>query len=188
MSKLWSPPKVSTRLREESAEREAAAMQGLDEARWKWVEDFNRDLENVWPGMRLLWCPDPAPVDAVAIGALPGRWGILMPSVHGSPQSVKPIVGPDGCFVDPSSNASAIFDGLRAGDWWNPEVRKDRERAQAEAERVKQKRLEQEREERDAWVMERYLSGNRASVSMSRDSAWAQNQSGRRAVKQKERT
>jgi hypothetical protein len=116
MGELWTPPAVSQELREETAQRKGEALKALrDEAQWKWVAEFNRDLEAVWPGMRLLWCPDPAPVEAVAMGARPGRWGILMPSQTGGPGSVKPIIGPDGEFVDPSANASAIFDQLRVG-------------------------------------------------------------------------
>ena len=181
---LWKPPAVSTRLSEETQRREAEAGKALAyERKVKWVEDFNRDLENVWPGMRLVWCPDPAPVEAVAMGARPGRWGILMPSKDGGPSSVKPIIGPDGCFVDPSVNASAIFDSLREQDWWNPEVRRERERAQEEARRAAEKRKQQEREERDLEVLEQYLAGTRTFVSMNRDTPWTQNAQGRRAKK-----
>ena len=181
---LWKPPAVSTRLSEETQRREAEAGKALAyERKVKWVEDFNRDLENVWPGMRLVWCPDPAPVEAVAMGARPGRWGILMPSKHGGPSSVKPIIGPDGCFVDPSVNASAIFDSLREQDWWNPEVRRERERVQEEARRAAEKRKQQEREDRDREVLERYLAVSRAQVSMNRDTPWTQNAQGRRAKK-----
>jgi hypothetical protein len=31
-------------------------------------------LDRIVPGARLLYCPDPAPPDAVADGATPGRW------------------------------------------------------------------------------------------------------------------
>lgn len=177
---VWVPPTVSPKLQEETRRREAEAAQGLIDQQWAWVEEFNRDLEGVWPGMRLKWCPDPAPIDAVAMGARPGRWGILMPSQNGGPGSVKPIVGPDGGFVDPSLNASAIFDSLREQDWWNPQVRRERDRARVEAERAAERRKQQERDERNAEVLERYLAGTRAQVSMSRDVPWTQNSAGRR--------
>jgi hypothetical protein len=180
---LWTPPTVSRELRDETSQREGEAFKGLIDENWKWVQDFNRDLENVWPGMRLLWCPDPAPVEAVTMGARPGRWGILMPSQTGGPGSVKPILGPDGEFVDPSLNASAIFDQLRAGDWWNPQVRRDRERAKEAARVASEKRKQQERDEMTEDIMERYLAVSRAQVSMSRDTPWAQNQAGRKAIK-----
>jgi hypothetical protein len=106
------------------------------------------------------------------MGARPGRWGILMPSQTGGPGSVKPIIGPDGEFVDPSANASAIFDQLRREDWWNPEVKRERERAQAEAKRAAEKRKQQERDEMTEDILEAYLAKTRAFVSMNSDQPW----------------
>lgn len=180
----WRPPTVSSRLSEETQRREAEASKALSyEQKLKWVEEFNRDLENIWSGMRLLWCPDPAPVEAVAMGARPGRWGILVPGLHGAPASVKPILGPDDSYVDPSLNASAIFENLKQQDWWNPRVRRERERAKVEAERAAERRKEQEREERDLEVLERFLAGTRTQVSMNRDTPWTQNAAGRKGRK-----
>jgi hypothetical protein len=185
MTGIWTPPGVSHRLREETARREGTADAGLIDQRWKWVEDFNRDLEGVWSGMRLKWCPDPAPVEAVAMGAKPGRWGILIPGRGGGPASVKPIMGPDGEFVDPSLNASAIFEQLAAADWWDPRVRRDRERAQEEAKRASAKRKQEESDERTDWILERYWAATHPSVSMNRDSKWSNTNAGRRAVNKK---
>lgn len=181
---MWTPPKVSAKLSDETRRREAEASKALSyERKVRWVEEFNRDLENIWPGMRLVWCPDPAPVEAVAMGARPGRWGILMPSQTGGPGSVKPILGPDDSYVDPSVNASAIFENLRQQDWWNPRVRRERERVKEEAERAAERRKQQEREERDLEVLERYLAGTRTQVSMNRDTPWSQNAAGKRGAK-----
>lgn len=178
---LWTPPSVSAKLRQETARREAEAVQGLvDESRWKWVQDFNRDLEAVWPGMRLIWCPDPAPLDAVAMGARPGRWGILMPSQTGGPGSVKPLLGENDEFVEPGG---WVFDMLRQQDWWNPEVRHARRKVEEEAQRAAERRKEQEREEANAEVLERFLAGTRAQVSMNRDVPWAQNAAGYRRTR-----
>jgi hypothetical protein len=175
------PPKVSAELQAETRRREAQAVQGLiDENRWQWVQDFNRDLERVWPGMRLVWCPDPAPVDAVAMGARPGRWGILRPSQTGGPGSVKPLLGENDEFVEPGG---WVFDMLREQDWWNPEVRRERERVQREAKLAAERRKQVEREEADQEVLERYLAGTRAFVSMDRSRPWSQNVAGRRGAK-----
>ena len=183
MTRMWTPPTVSRELRQATMLREAMAAEGLKQEREKWVDDFNRDLDRIWQGMRLVWCPDPAPVEAVAMGAKPGRWGILMPSQTGGPASVKPIVGPDECFVDPSMNASMIFDTLRRSDMWNSEVRADRRRAEREAERAAEKRKQEEREERTQDILERYLAGTRTQVSMNRDTPWAQNAAGYNRIK-----
>ena len=176
MSSMWVPPTVTAELHEETARREAQAIQGLvDESRWKWVRDFNRDLERVWPGMRLVWCPDPAPLDAVVMGAKPGRWGILMPSQTGGPGSVKPLLGEGDSFVEPGA---WVFDMLREQDWWNPEVRRERARAQREAEQAAERRKAEERRQRDEEVMERFLAVSRAFVSMDRSTPWTQNHQG----------
>src|SRR4051812_40108387 len=111
----FAPPKVSERLRDETQKREAHAFLGLttDDGS-KWWRDWNRDLEAFMPGLRLCKCPDPAPVDAVAIGARPGRWGLLFPSVMGGPVSVSSFSGPADEFVEPGA---WVFDWLRSNDW-----------------------------------------------------------------------
>jgi hypothetical protein len=67
----------------------------------------------------VLGCPDPAPVDATAIGARPGRYGLLFPSVMGGPVNVIRFSGPNDEFVEPGS---WVFDMLRAHDWQNVDV------------------------------------------------------------------
>lgn len=179
---LWVPPAASRELREETRRREAEALHGLRlDHQEEYRKEFNRDLERVWPGMRLVWCTDPAPVDAVAMGARPGRWGILMPSQTGGPGSVKPLVGPDGeSYAEPGA---WVFDMLREQDWWNPEVRRERERVQEELKRAKRKREQQEHEARVEEALERYMAGTRTQVSMNRSTPWAQNASGYRRVR-----
>lgn len=174
----WAPPKVSHELRDETQRREAHAFLGLttDDGS-KWWRDWNRDLEHVLPGLRLAWCPDPAPVEAVGIGARPGRWGLLIPSRHGSPCSVSSFAGPNDERLEPGA---WVFDWLRENDWWNPEVMRDRARAKDEAARRAERRKEQEREDRNQDVLERYLAVSRAQVSMNRDVPWSQNAAGRR--------
>lgn len=177
----WAPPKVSHQLREETVRREAHAFLGLvtDDGS-DWWRDWNRDLESVCPGMRLVWCPDPAPLDAVAIGARPGRWGILVPSMHGGPVSVKAFAGPNDERLEPGS---WVFDMLREQDWQDPRVLRDRARAQEEADRRAEKRREEERRERDEDVLERWLAVSRASVSMNTSVPWAQNAAGFRRTR-----
>lgn len=178
----WAPPKVSHRLRDETVRREAHAFLGLitDDGS-KWWRDWNRDLEAFMPGLRLCWCPDPAPVDAVAIGARPGRYGLLFPSVMGGPVSVSAFSGPNDEFVEPGA---WVFDMLRANDWQNPDVVRDRDRARERAERAAEKRREEENRLRDEEVLERFLAVSRAQVSMSRDVPWSQNAAGRRGTRQ----
>lgn len=177
----WAPPKVSERLRDETQRREAHAFLGLttDDGS-SWWRDWNRDLEAVMPGLRLCWAPDPCPIDATAIGARPGRWGLLFPSVMGGPVSVAAFSGPNDEFVEPGA---WVFDMLRANDWQNTEVRRDRERAREEAERAKRRREEEEERRMDEEVLETLLAGTRTFVSMNRDTPWSQSHAGRRGVR-----
>lgn len=179
---MWTPPTVSRELLDERQKREAEALRALRvEHQQKWVDDFNRDLERCWSGMRLVWCPDPAPVEAVAMGAQPGRWGILMPSQTGGPGSVKALTGDDGeSYVEPGS---WVFDMLRATDWWNPEVRRDRERVQRQLAEAKEKRKQQERRERDEEMADKWKKLTTASISMNTSRPWTQNLNGRRYAK-----
>lgn len=176
---LWVPPEVSRELMEERLQREAVALHGLQGQRdIKFQEEFNRDLENIWPGMRLVWCTDPAPVEAIVMGAKPGRWGILLPSQTGGPGSVKPLVGRDGeSYVEPGS---WVFDMLKAMDEWNPDVRRERKRVTEELERAKKKRIKQEEEEFDAETYEIWRSRNSVNVSFS-GNGWTNSTRGRRS-------
>lgn len=177
----WTAPKVSERLREDTQRREAHAFLGLttDDGS-QWWRDWNRDLEAFMPGLRLCHCPDPGPVDAVAIGARPGRWGLLFPSVMGGPRSVSSFSGPNDEFVEPGS---WVFDMLRAHDWQNPDVIRDRDRAREAADRAGVRRREDDKRRMDEEVLEAFLAGTRAQVSMNRSTPWSQNQAGARAAK-----
>ena len=176
--KAWSPPKVPDSLRDETQRREATAFLGLttDDGS-KWWRDWNRDLENFLPGLRLVWAPDPCPVDATAIGARPGRFGLLFPSIMGGPVSVSALSGPDDEFVEPGA---WIFDMLRARDWHNADVIRDRDRAREQAECAAEKRREDDARRMDEEVLDAYLAGTRAFVSMNRDTPWTQSAAGRR--------
>jgi hypothetical protein len=177
----FAPPKVSHELRDETRRREQHAFLGLvtDDGS-DWWRGWNRDLEHFCTGMRLVFCPDPCPVEAVAMGARPGRWGILVPSMLGGPVSVKAFAGPNDERVEPGS---WVFEMLRSHDWGDPRVRRDRARAAEEAARATERRKQAERDARDEEVLERYLAGTRTQVSMNPDTAWGQNARGARLMR-----
>jgi hypothetical protein len=184
MSPLVLPPRLTRQLERERAEREAvtlAALQGDAQDRWR--REFNAQLERVVHGMKLMWCPDPAPLDAVAQGAFPGRWNLVWPGFNGGPLSVQPLVlrdgvpqlGGDGGFVEPGS---WVFDRIAEADMWSERVMRERRRIKAEAEEAKRRRREIERAEFDQDCLERWQAVSRTQVSMNRDTAWGQNARG----------
>jgi hypothetical protein len=97
----------------------------------------------------------------------------------GSPRSVSSFAGPNDELVEPGS---WVFDWLRENDWQNPDVLRDRKRAQEAAERAKAKREQDDHDRMTADILERYLAGSRAFVSMNRDSPWTQSHAGRRGA------
>jgi hypothetical protein len=126
MSRFFLPPRVSLELQEESRRREAEATRAMvGDDRMEWKREFDAQLERVVHGMRLAFCPDPAPLDAVAQGAYPGRWHLVWPGFNGGPLVLQPLVvdasgkaciGGDGGFVEPGS---WVFDRLAEQDLWS---------------------------------------------------------------------
>lgn len=178
---LWVPPKTAQRLLEERAQREAEiAKIEVGNARFEFKKQFDHELDRIVPGMRLLFCPDPAPLDAVAAGAMPGRWNLVWPGYHGGPLNVKALEDEFGNFVEPGS---WIFDMLAREDMWNERATRERNRIKREADEAKARRIERERAERDQETLERYLAVSRTQVSMNSDAPWSQNVAGKRGAK-----
>jgi hypothetical protein len=184
MSRLVLPPRLTQKLQLERAQREAAVFETLEgDARDTWRREFNAQLERVVHGMKLMWCPDPAPLDAVAQGAFPGRWNLVWPGYSGGPLTVQPLVlrdgephiGGEGGFVEPGS---WVFDRLASMDLWSERVQRDRRRIKREAEVAKRRREEQERRDFDLECLERWKAVSRTQVSMNPDTAWGQNARG----------
>lgn len=172
---MFLPPNVSRELLEERAAREAKALQAIStEVQQAWVDDFNRELHRIEPGLKLVWCPDPAPVDAVAAGAKPGRWHVMRPN-PGAPISLLPIVMPDGGFRQPDSS---VFEDLRKSDLWSSVNLEERRRARMRLEDARVRREERERVERAEHALEMWRSVSRTQVSMNSSTPWSQNHAG----------
>jgi hypothetical protein len=184
---LFVPPRVARELAEETQRRQTEALKAISVERgFKWVQDFNRDLDAIEYDLQLVWCPDPAPLDAVACGAHPGRWHVYRPATSG-PMSCLALVrnretgevqlGGQGDFVEPGS---WVFERLKAQDWWNEKVLTERRRCERRLEEARRKREEDERAEFNREMYERYMAVSRTQVSMNRDVPWAQNAAGLR--------
>lgn len=191
MSRLLLPPRVARELREESLRRETEALKALTaDHGYRWKKEFDAQLEHVMHGMRLAWCPDPAPLDAAAQGASPGRWHLTWPGIAGGPLTIQPLVidpetrkpriGGEGAFAEPGS---WVFDQLAEADMWDDRVMRDRRRIQREAETAKRRRREIEAAEFDQDVLEHYKAVTRAQISMNTSTPWAQNAAGLKRTK-----
>jgi hypothetical protein len=185
---LWVPPKVSRELQEESRRREAEATKHL--LKQEWMDKFNYELGRIVEGMQIFGVPDPAPLDLVAQGGMPGYWHLAWPSYHGGPLNIQPLVvdpvtgqprvGGEGDRAEPGS---WLFDWVARNDLWSDRVVRERKRIREEAERARARRLEQERADDVADILERYKAVSRTQVSMSRGVPWSQNHAGARAAK-----
>lgn len=139
---------------------------------------FNYDLEQIDPRLQLVRAaPQVAPGSPLKAG-----FYHLIRDNDNAPPSVITIEGPTGEFVEPSS---ALFDKLRENDLWNPEVMDRFRKRQDRIDQAAEKQKIREREERQDEIMERWAAATRTSVSMNRDTPWAQNAAGarRRSVK-----
>jgi hypothetical protein len=179
MAHLFVPPSVAQDLQNETARRTAEALKAVRaEHTARWVAEFNRELQNIDSHLKLVWAPDPLPVDAVGSGARPGRWHVMRHNPGTVPSFL--CIEDNGEYVDPDSR---VFERLRSLDWWNAEVNRDRRRVQAELERARERREAEERKQMDDQVIERYKALNTASVSMNRSTPWTQNRAGKRGAK-----
>lgn len=177
MSTLFVPPAVAAELVEERRRREAATLNVLREEAV--YDHWNKELRQIEPNLQLVWCPDPAPVDAAAAGAKPGRWHIVRHN-PAAPMTFITLEGPDGSYREPGG---WMLDKLREGDLWNAQVARDREALKRRTEDARRREEARLREERDNEVIEAYKAATRTQVSMNRDVAWSQNASGQRAAR-----
>lgn len=177
MSGLLLPSATARELLAERERREAEATQALrEEEQWGWVQEFNRHLKSIEPYLKLVFCPDPAPLDAAAAGAQPGRWHVVRFN-PGAPISFIVLQNPDGSYREPGS---WVFDRIRQSDLWNDQVNRERDALIRRAEEAKERQIQADRAARDEDMVERVRAVTRTQVSMNRDTPWAQNAAGRR--------
>jgi hypothetical protein len=172
---VWLPPKVSHRLEQERmAEYARLAVLTSHHAQ---MADFNRDLKQIDPYLELVKCKEHIEPGSPL---KPGYWHIIRHN-PGAPPSIMVIEGPDGEFVEPTSQ---IFEMLKRSDLQNPAVEYRRKQREREMDLARERREAREREERNDEVRERYLAGTRAQVSMT-DVPWHQNAAGKRGRRQR---
>lgn len=186
MSRLFIPPRVAHELEQETQRRQTSALGVLERAAV--CKEFDPDLQRIDPDLSMVFCPEITPqdrakggpiLDAVAAGARPGRYNVMR-QAPGAPWTFKPITGPNGEFVEPTSR---VFEMLKEQDWWDPAVRHVREQREQRLEDARRRREENERRERDEVAWEHWQAVSRTQVSMNRSTPWSQNHAGQRAAK-----
>ncbi len=168
MGLAWVPPRVSRELEQEriaAYARVAVLTDYMDTMR-----DFNVDLARIDPNLSIVKAKESAEPGS---GIRAGYWHVLRMN-PGAPPSWFVVEGPDGEYIEPTSQ---IFDRLAGWmDLQSPAVeRRRREREEA----IVKARERHEAEERRRWdeeVTERYNALNRTQVSMT-DVPWSQTNS-----------
>lgn len=174
MSRLWVPPRVDRKLREETVARDEATKAMFD-LTGQPMDAWNVELRKIDPLLAL----GRAKERAAAPGVIAGYYHLLRFN-EGAPMSVMPLHGPDGEFAEPSSQ---MLETLRAADLQNPRAVRDRQRLDEQQEAARVKGRETAHEERVEEAMGRWKAATETSVSMNSDTPWTQGVAGRRGRK-----
>lgn len=180
---LYLPPGVTREMLAKREEREASAFEGGVFASDDRCREFTKLLKHIDPHLSMVFCKEPAPLEAVACGARPGRYNLVR-ETPGSPVTFIPVISQDGGYAEPTSQ---IFELLKSMDWQDPRVQRDRrledqrlEDAKVKAEREEMRRMNEE-------VYEDFVARTRTQVSMNRDTAWGQNAAGAKKARGQKR-
>ncbi len=173
MSKLWVPPRVSRQFEEERMAHVAkVAMLTVyqDEMR-----AFNVELQQIDPYLELVKAKETVePGSALR----PGFWHIIRHN-PGAPVSVMKVEGPDGEYIEPRDNITAIWSMLTEWmDLQNPAVEFRRRQREHEATLAAERMEAREREDHNAETVDRIKAALCTSVSMTKARPWHQNQFG----------
>lgn len=135
------------------------------------MDDFNKELKQIDPYLELALASE----KVLAGNPLkPGYWHIIRHN-PGAPPSVMTIEGPNGEYVEPTSE---VFRMLKEdNDMWNPASMHRKRKREEELERAKERRKERERRDRQQEIQERWDAATRTQVSML--PGWSQNVKGK---------
>lgn len=172
---LVLPPGVTRELLGERHQHaaEVVAMTHMKEV----MDDYNRQLKQIDPYLELIKAKENPSVTTAALK--PGYWHIIRHN-PGAPVSIITIQSDEGDYREPDSS---IFTMVQRMDWWNPLVRRERDRKAVELKTQRERRERQEEEERRLELFERLDANTKVRVSMNRDNPWSQNVAGRRGVR-----
>lgn len=171
MTKLWVPPKISREL-EAERRREHAEVNKLS-ALGNVVgvmKQFNYELQQIDQYLSLEYLPEGVDTGTTSMKA--GYYHVVRRDPS-APPSVMVVEDENGMPMEPTSR---LFDQLRAADFWNPAVVRDREKCKRLAEEARNRQMAREDEDRRQELIERTLAVTRTQVSMAGEN-WTQNNS-----------
>lgn len=177
MSRLFVPPKVRAEIAEQERRERRAIVWGLFDFDDPVCKEWQPELQRLDPYLRLGRAKPMAYVPGYTV--MPGFYHWLRDNPN-APPTVTPITGPDGEWREPDT---AFLDQLRGNDLQNPEIYRALIAQRAEQEAMEEKRRQEHREQMNQEVLEHYIAANRTQISMNRDTAWSQNEAGKRGRK-----
>lgn len=163
---FWVPPKVAHELREETRAYQASL--DLVCTTDRTCDEWDRELRRLDPYLKMRKAPD-RPVLGMPLHA--GCYHLIRDN-PGAPPSVTPILSDEGGFRMPPGS---LLEKLKSLDLQDGRVVQERRLfVEMEAKRQEKEKLDR-REERQAHALDRWRAVSQASVSMNRDTPWAQN-------------
>lgn len=143
---------------------------------------FNAELKQIDPYLELVKAKE-----TVEAGSAlrPGYWHIIRHN-PGAPVSVMKVEGPDGEYIEPRDNITAIWRMLTEWmDLQNPAVEFRRRQREHEATLASERMEARERAEREEEAIDRAKAAWQTSVSMTDARPWHQSQYGVRGARPK---
>lgn len=137
------------------------------------INEFNQELRRIDEHLQLVRAREKCSPESTL---KPGYWHVIRDN-PGAPPSVMIIEGPNGEYVEPTSQ---VFERLREGDLWSAENMDRLKKLKDRAENAAYRKRMSERSDRQEELKDRWNAAQRTSVSMDRSAPWRQNQFGRR--------
>jgi hypothetical protein len=167
---MWVPPKyVQAREEFEHEMRQRLVNQELQRVKGI-LDEFNHELRRIDGQLEMVR----APADCGLTGMKPHYYHVVRWN-EGAPPTFFVIEGEHGEFVEPTSR---VFEKLREGDLWDPQVMRRIKQRHANAEAAEAKMRVRENQARQEEISERVAAVTRTQVSMNRDTPWTQNAAG----------
>jgi hypothetical protein len=169
---MWVPPQYQQAREEFEAEMRQRLANGELKRVKGILDEFNHELRRIDGKLEMVR----APADCGLTGMKPHYYHVVRWNESTAPTFIT-IQGDNGEFVEPTSR---VFEMLREGDLWDPQVMRKVRQARSNADAAAAKYRAKENASRQEEIRERVAAVTRTQVSMNRDTPWTQNAAGAR--------